>query len=117
LRITGDSEHDDHLAVPRLDEVLTDMFGTSRAADTYAGAHEAAQPFYWTGTETPSATTRIIRTVSGIEVILENESTIEVYNMNGMMIDKVTTSGTYTRDLNNGVYIIRINGQSTKFIK
>lgn len=117
LRITGDSEHDDHLAVPRLDEVLTDMFGTSRAAYTYAGAHEAAQPFYWTGTETPSATTRIIRTVSGIEVILENESTIEVYNMNGMMIDKVTTSGTYTRDLNNGVYIIRINGQSTKFIK
>jgi len=33
------------------------------------------------------------------------------------MIEKKTVSGTYSHDLNNGIYIIRINGKATKFIK
>ena len=67
--------------------------------------------------ETPEVSARIMRTMSGIEVQLDSEATVELYNMNGMIIDKVVTSGTYSHDLNNGVYIIRINGKATKFIK
>ena len=60
---------------------------------------------------------RIARTYSGIEINVDGESTIELYNMNGVLIEKTRTNGTYTRDLNNGVYIIRINGKATKFVK
>jgi hypothetical protein len=60
---------------------------------------------------------RIARTYSGIEVVVDGESTIELYNMNGALIDKARTTSTYTRDLNNGIYIIRINGKATKFVK
>jgi hypothetical protein len=117
LRITGDSEHDDHLAVPRQADVLTDMFGTTRAAYTYAGAHEGAMPFYWTSVTTPEVTARIMKTSSGIEVELDGEANIELYTINGILIEKTKTSGSYSRELNSGIYIIRVNGKATKFIK
>ena len=119
LRLTGDSEHDDHLAVPIMtEEVPLDMFGASRTSPyTYAGAHQAAMPFYWTAISTPEVSARILRTYTGVQVELESEATVEIYTINGVKIDKVITSGIYSRDLNNGVYIIRINGKATKFIK
>jgi hypothetical protein len=117
LRITGVSEHDDRLAVPRLIDVLTDMFGTTREAYTYAGAHEAVMPFYWTSITTPEVTARIMKTSSGIEVELDGEANIELYTINGILIEKTKTSGSYSRDLNSGIYIIRVNGKATKFIK
>ncbi|MBV5343684.1 hypothetical protein JZU68_08825, partial [bacterium] len=40
---------------------------------------------------------RIARTYSGIEVVVDGESTIELYNMNGALIDKARTTSTYTR--------------------
>jgi len=61
--------------------------------------------------------TRIMRTSTGIEVIVDGASTIELYTINGVMIEKTTTNGSYSRDLNKGIYIIRVNGKSTKFIK
>lgn len=70
-----------------------------------------------TDVATPVVNARIMRTFSGIQIELDNEATVEIYTVNGMMIDKTITSGTYSRDLNNGVYIIRINGKATKFIK
>jgi len=60
---------------------------------------------------------RIARTASGIEVTVDSESTVELYGLNGVMLDKAIVNGTYSHDLNNGVYIIRINGKATKFIK
>jgi hypothetical protein len=118
LRLTGDSEHDDHLAVPIMTEVPNDMFNTARATPyTYAGAHQAAMPFYWTSVATPSVSARILRTYEGVQIELEGTSTVEIYTTSGMLIDKVRTSGTYTRELNSGVYIIRIDGQATKFMK
>jgi hypothetical protein len=45
LRIAGASLTDIDLAVPRLNDVLTDITGAERAELTYAGAHEAALPF------------------------------------------------------------------------
>ncbi len=115
LRITGASIQDANLAVPRLDAVLTDMFGTDRYMTTYAGAHESTH-FITTDTENPTESARIMTTATGVEVILSSEATIELYTINGMLLDKIKTSS-YSRDLNNGVYIIRINGKATKFIK
>ena len=116
LRIAPASYQDANLQTPRLSEVLTDMFGASRYPQTYKGAHEA-EMFIINEISQTEVSARIIRTFSGVEVILDNQATVEIYTVNGMMIDKIVTSGTYKHDLNNGVYIIRINGKATKFIK
>jgi len=60
---------------------------------------------------------RIMRTASGIEVVVESESTIELYGINGVLIDRTNVSGSYSHDLNNGIYIVRVNGKATKFVK
>jgi len=44
-------------------------------------------------------------------------SDIELYNMNGVLLDKVRTDGVYSHELGKGMFIIRINGQSTKFVR
>ena len=59
----------------------------------------------------------ILRTNSGIKVILNNPATIELYNANGILIEKTNANGIYSRSLNNGIYIININGKATKFVK
>lgn len=117
LRITGLSQQDGYLAVPRLDAVLTDIFGTTRAAKTYVGAHESTLPFVYTSTANPTENIRIITTKTGVEIVLNNESTIELYNSNGMLIEKTRITGIYSRNLSTGVYIININGEATKFVK
>ena len=117
LRLTGASIQDDNLSVPSITEVATDMFGTFRGTiRTYAGAHESTA-FVITSINQSEQTARIMRTSTGVEVVLDGQATIELYNINGMLIEKTNANGTYTRDLNNGVYIIRINGKATKFIK
>ena len=60
---------------------------------------------------------RIMRTYSGIEVVVDSESTIELYGINGVLIDRTNVSGSYSHDLNNGIYIVRVNGKATKFVK
>lgn len=61
--------------------------------------------------------TQINRTSKGVEVLLQGEAAIELYSINGVLIDKAKVNGTYSHDLNNGVYIIRVNGKASKFIK
>jgi len=117
LSLTGLSLQDGNLAVPRLADVLTDINGISRAETTYAGAHEALLPFLYSSTDNVMQTASIKHTATGIEVVLDGQATIEIYSINGMLIDKTNTNGSYTRDLKNGMYIIRINGKATKFIK
>jgi len=118
LRIAGLSLKDANLAVPALASVLNDMFGTVRSATTYAGAHEAALPFVATDIKNNiEQVARIMHTSTGIQVELDGEALIELFSVNGIMIEKKTVSGTYSHDLNNGIYIIRINGKATKFIK
>jgi hypothetical protein len=34
-----------------------------------------------------------------------------------MLIEKVIADGAYSRNLNNGMYVIRVNGKAVKFIK
>lgn len=60
---------------------------------------------------------RIMRTQSGITAEFDGSANVELYSINGAMIDKTVAYGSYTRDLNPGAYIIRINGKATKFIR
>ena len=59
----------------------------------------------------------IMRTASGIAATFDGEANIELYNMNGSLIEKTKATGSYTRNLQNGAYIIRVNNKTTKFIK
>lgn len=119
LRIAGLSIQDKNLEVPKLTEVPNDMFGTVRADLTYAGAHQSILPFInpSTGTKNPGVNVMIQNTANGIQINLEKESSVEIYAVNGMLIDRTITTGTYSRALDSGVYILRINGNSTKFIR
>ncbi len=60
---------------------------------------------------------RIMRTQSGITAEFNGSASVELYNINGAMIDKTVANGSYSRDLNPGAYIIRINGKATKFVR
>ena len=115
LRIASASYQAINLKVARMTEVSTDIFGTTRPADTYKGAHHALD--FTSGITNPQETAHIMRTVSGVEVILDNQSTVELYRINGMLIDKKIAIGTYNHKLNTGVYIIKVNGEATKFVK
>ena len=116
LRIAGASIQDAEISVPMLESVTTDFFGAARAVITYAGAHQSIG-HYTTDIKQPVASHRIMRTSTGVMIELDRESVVEIYGMNGVLIDKTSTSGTYSRDLNQGVYIIRIDGQATKFLR
>lgn len=114
LLLTGASLNDANLEVPRLPEVLKDILGFDRGVTTYAGAH---QPDLTSSTPEVQSSHRIMRTSTGVMIELDRESVVEIYGMNGVMIDKTITSGTYSRDLNQGIYVIRIDGQATKFLR
>jgi hypothetical protein len=117
LRIAGTSVQDFYLSVPKLPSVLYDMFGTERADGTYAGAHQSTLPFILTDAQQPTVQHTIARTNEGVLIELGKRADVEIYNISGKLIEKVKTEGTYIRDLDNGIYIIRIDGVSTKFIK
>lgn len=117
LSIAGSSIQDSKLEVPRLSEVLTDIFGTTRAALTYAGAHESTLPFIISSVGEKIESFRLKQTYYGIEVELDEPSNIELYTINGTLIDKTRTDGVYSRELGKGMFIIRVNGQAHKFVR
>jgi len=94
--------------------VTTDYLGFTRPDTPKMGAFETLTSEV-NNVEITSAT--IIRNASGIIVPLNGESTIALYNVNGTLIEKTKANGTYSRDLNNGMYIICINGKASRFIK
>lgn len=56
-------------------------------------------------------------TENGITAVFNDPTLVELYTIDGLKIDLIKTTGTYSRNLKNGIYIIRINGNATKFIK
>jgi len=60
---------------------------------------------------------QVIHTSSGIEIQLAETSVIELYNASGQLIEKTTASGVYSRNLERGMYIVRVNGQAVKFVR
>lgn len=61
--------------------------------------------------------TRIIRNSDGIVVNLDGVAAIELYSISGKLIEKKNAVGSYSRKLESGAYVIRVNGKSSKFIK
>jgi len=119
LKIAGASVKDGNLAVPRLANVLTDLLGTTRADVTYAGAYEGLLPFNAVALDQALTELgfQIRSTVSGLEVKLNKQTTVELYTINGILLDKSIADGNYSRSLNKGVYIVRLNGKAVKFVK
>lgn len=70
-----------------------------------------------TGLNTVKFNLKIKQTSTGIEIDLKTMSDIELYSINGTLIDKTSTNGIYTRELSKGMYIIRVNGQAQKFVR
>ena len=60
---------------------------------------------------------KIISTDAGVVVDFDGEALIELYTANGVLVDKAQVTGGYERDLDKGVYILRVNGQTKKFVK
>ncbi len=88
---------------------------TSRATTPKMGAYENGFTTQLNSIQTNNQI--IIRNSRGIAVPLVGESNIELYTINGLLIEKTKVEGMYARNLQNGIYIICINGKSTKFIK
>ena len=60
---------------------------------------------------------KVIATETGLTAQFQGEAVIELYTINGMLIDKAQAYQSYSRDLNKGVYVLRVNGQAIKFVK
>ena len=88
----------------------------TRGGTPRMGALEAG---FYTNLNTIETTTspRIISNATGIAVPLTGESNIELYSINGLLIEKTRANGMYTRSLANGMYVISIDGKVSKFIK
>ncbi len=96
--------------------ITTDFSTITRGGTPRMGALESSFTTQLNAVE-PTSSPRIISNAVGIAVMLSAESNIELYSINGLLIDKTRTSGMYTRNLSNGMYIISINGKASKFIK
>ena len=95
--------------------VLLDFAGVSRNTTPRMGAYDISFTTKLNNIETTNAV--ILQNATGIVVPLTGTSTIELFTQNGMLIEKTQANGSYSRKLDNGMYIIRINGKSMKFIK
>ncbi|MDD4969577.1 MAG: family 10 glycosylhydrolase [Paludibacter sp.] len=47
---------------------------------------------------------------------LDNSSTVEIYSINGVMIEKKLCKGTFEKELVHGVYLLRVNGVVNKIV-
>jgi len=63
-------------------------------------------------------TIKLSTTETGVAVQFAGEAaTIELYAINGILIDKAQAYQSYSRDLDKGVYVIRVNGWAIKFVR
>ena len=117
LSLTGSSILDFNLSVPRLSVVSTDINGNPRGTSyTYAGAYESTA-FPTTALNQVKLNFTILPTQRGISINCESGSDIEIFSVNGMQVAKVKNVSTYSQNLNNGIYVVKVNGVATKFVK
>ncbi|MEI6753267.1 MAG: right-handed parallel beta-helix repeat-containing protein [Paludibacter sp.] len=95
--------------------ISTDFSTTPRGGIPRMGALESG--FYTQLNHVDTTNPTIIINSEGIALALLEESNIELYSINGMLIEKIRISGIYTRKLSKGMYIICINGKASKFIR
>lgn len=95
--------------------ILVDYLGIARGATPRMGAFEV---LYSGLTDHPiDFPYHLFHTTTGVRATFEGDATVELYTINGQLIDKIKASNSYSYNLDNGVFIIRINGKACKFIK
>jgi uncharacterized lipoprotein YddW (UPF0748 family) len=96
----------------------TALFSTHKfavsAMDRYG--NEFTPVYVTTSIETPSENHQIRINNTILQVISDNETSIELYFLNGVLIDKETVKGTYERSLNHGVYLLKIGSKIQKVL-
>lgn len=118
LRIAGSSQQDINLSAPLIAEVATDILGATRENPTYKGAHQGTLPFVATSVDQAGEQSfSVRRTPAGVSINFEGEAIVEIYGVNGQLIEKTRAYNNYDRDLQTGIYIIRVNGKSQKFVR
>ena len=118
LRIAGTSQQDINLSAPLIAEVATDILGATRENPTYKGAHQGTLPFVATSVDQAGEQSFTVRrTPAGVSIIFEGQADVEIYGVNGQLIEKTRAYNNYDRDLQSGIYIIRVNGNSQKFVR
>ncbi|MCM1034206.1 MAG: family 10 glycosylhydrolase [Paludibacter sp.] len=56
-------------------------------------------------------------TLDGFEVVFEGTKAVEVYTVNGLLIDRQMATDYYTHSLPQGLYIVRVGNAVHKFVK
>jgi len=59
----------------------------------------------------------IYRTHEGVEMKFEGKADIEIFRIDGVLVERTVAFDTYSKALDKGLYIVRINGVSYKFMK
>jgi hypothetical protein len=80
-------------------------------------AHKVSAPGISTSTTGTSVSSMLRRTESGVAIELKKDSKVEIFSITGATIVSTRASGLFTHDLNEGLYIIRVNGKAAKFVK
>jgi len=96
----------------------SDLFATHTfavaALDRYG--NEFTPSYVGTSVEMP-ADEPIIRTNSnGIQIVLDSYSTVELFSLSGVLLEKKYITGTSEIEIGHGVYILRINGKTYKIV-
>lgn len=96
----------------------TDLFGTHAFAvavlDRYG--NEFTPSYIGTWVETPNLKPIVRTNSTGIQILLDSFSSIELYSINGVLMEKTSMTGMYEKTLPHGVYILRINGNAHKVV-
>ncbi len=59
----------------------------------------------------------VVPTTSGVKVFFEGTVPVAVYNINGILVASSVATNSFACDLQAGLYIIRINGETYKFVR
>jgi hypothetical protein len=73
-------------------------------------------PISTTGVNDAENGIRIYQNANGIRVEMNNPADVELLNLNGQLIEKQNATDKYIKNLERGIYIIKINGSARKFI-
>ena len=71
-------------------------------------------PLTTTGVDDAVNGIRIYRNANQVMIELSTPSDLEIFNLNGQLIDQQTATSKHSIQLNNGVYILKINGKARK---
>jgi len=68
---------------------------------------------------TPKANAVIVyrNAEKGVVVLFNGRAVVELYTVTGILIEKTQAYQSYSRELDKGVYILRVNGRTVKFVR